>query len=258
MTLQEFKVKVARTHDVSFGDVFGQAIELFKKVWLEGLLLIIISLGISMGLSLIVQLISLPMGLAGASIDPNSINDDVPVFFVIAFFLISLLLNYVGAVFSFGLQAAFYRMVRNKDRGVAQEEGVNWGMFLKKEYFSKIALITLYVFLISFAAVLLCVIPIIYAFVPLSLIAPIFAFNPHWTESEIIKGAFALGNRRWLTMFLGLFLGGLLSIFVGLLMLCIGVLFTASFVYLISYQVYKDSVGFTEDQDAIKNIGENS
>ena len=91
--------------------------------------------------------------------------------------------------------------------------------------------------------------------VPLTLVTPIFAFNPEMSPSEIIKSAFSLGNKKWLIVFGLMFVSGLLAELVGLLLCGIGVLFTMSFVYLPTYFVYKDSIGFEED-DEIGLIGE--
>ena len=103
-------------------------------------------------------------------------------------------------------------------------------------------------------ASLLCFLPAIYVAVPLQVAVVIRAFNPHLSIGDLYKVAFELGNKKWFLIF-GLIIVATLLAFVGFLACGIGILFTAAFVYIPIYIVYKDVIGFTEDDEAIASIG---
>lgn len=77
----------------------------------------------------------------------------------------------------------------------------------------------------------------------------IFAFNPELSTSEIVKAGFKLGNKKWLLTFGLIIISGLIAEIIGLLMCCVGIFVTASFAYLPAYFIYKESVGFDENND---------
>ena len=91
--------------------------------------------------------------------------------------------------------------------------------------------------------------------IPLQFIAIIFAFNPDLSVKELITVCFNIGTKKWGITFLLTIVCSLLAQFAGLLLCGIGVIFTASFVYLPVYFIYKEVIGFHEDDDAIAQIG---
>src|SRR5690606_24735057 len=95
--------------------------------------------------------------------------------------------------------------------------------------------------------------PLFYVIVPLTLITPIFAFNSNFSPSEVIKASFSLGNKKWLIVFGLMFVSGILAELVGLLLCGVGLLFTISFIYLPTYHIYKETIGF-DDENEIKRI----
>jgi uncharacterized membrane protein len=102
-------------------------------------------------------------------------------------------------------------------------------------------------------ATLLCFLPIIYVIVPLSFMVIVYAFNPELSVSEIIKLGFDLGNKKWFMSFGLMFVSGLLAGIVGMLMCFVGIYVTSSFSYLPHYFIYKDVVGY-EDEDETKRL----
>jgi hypothetical protein len=128
-------------------------------------------------------------------------------------------------------------------------------MLFKKQYMSKLLGLSLATVGIGIAAYLLCLIPIFYVIVPLQFISVIFAFNPELSVKEVIYSSFNLGTKKWFIAFGLLFVSTILAQLAGMIMCVIGVLFTASFVYLPAYFIYKEVVGFYEDDEAIAQIG---
>ena len=129
-------------------------------------------------------------------------------------------------------------------------------VFFKKPYLGKTIRLGLAYIGITLIATLLCFLPIIYAIVPLTYMFVVYAFNPDKSVSEIIKLSFDLGNKKWLLTFGLIIVSGLLAGIVGFIMCFVGVYVTASFSYLPPYFIYKEVVGF-EDDDETLQIGEN-
>jgi len=169
--------------------------------------------------------------------------------------IVYLFLIIAMSTISFGLKAAFYRICRLKDLEQMGKE--DYFYFFKKPYLAKTMKLGLVFSGISMLAALFCVLPIIYVIVPLSLMIVIYAFNPEMSISDIVKLGFDLGNKKWLITFGLMFVSGFLAGIIGMLMCGIGIYVTASFSYLPPYFIYKDVIGFGEE-DEIQQLEENS
>ncbi|HNQ26638.1 MAG TPA: hypothetical protein PKL92_01835 [Aquaticitalea sp.] len=250
MRLPELQSKIQNAPNLDFGTIFNQSIELFKKVWLQGLLTLIISSALMVPFYILMYLPLIALGLmeqmsVGQSGDPSF-------FIVLPMVLIVLVFVFFAMCISFSLLAAFYRICRNKDLGI--EASDNYFYFLKKQYLGKVMKLALISVGIVMLAMLLCGLPIIYAMVPLSFFSIIFAFNPELSSTEIAKASFSLGNKKWFLTFGLIVVASFLAQIVGLLMCFIGVFVTAFFAYIPVYFVYKGSVGF-ENGDELEQIG---
>src|SRR5690606_41321696 len=89
---------------------------------------------------------------------------------------------------------------------------------------------------------------VFYAVINLMIITVIVEYNIEITVNEIIKSSFHLGKKKLLFLFGLLIVYSLLANIVGMLLCVIGVLFISSFVFLPYYIVYKQAVGFEEDE----------
>lgn len=254
MTFSEIQEKISKNAPVDFGAVFGSSIDLFQKVWLQGFLLLLLSFLVQYGLFLIMYIPAIGLEFVVG----DQVGEDfniMGVLVLVLFVLLSLVMSIVVTTFNFGLQAAFYRIVRVKDRNQQSQQGINFGMFFKKKYIKKLFVFSMAQVGISMLAVMLCVIPIFYVFIPLQFAVILFAFHPDLTINELYKAAFKLGNAKWGITFGLMFISVLLAAIVGFLACLIGIYFTFSFVYLPAYFIYKEVVGFYEDDDAISKIG---
>ncbi|WP_308990656.1 hypothetical protein QLS71_004160 [Mariniflexile litorale] len=246
-TINSLLDKIEKAKALDFGTIFNQSIELFKKVWVQGLVMLLLTMLLMIPFYLIMYLPMLGMGL----IDPQSFQNmgdvgDFRPLLMIPFFIFVLVFLFLAMVIGFGMKASFYRICKLKD---LEEMGADdYFYYLKKPYLGKVIKLSLATFGISMAATLLCFFPIIYVMIPVALMNVIFAFNPDLSTSEIVKAGFKLGNKKWLLTFGLLFVSAILAEIIGLLMCCIGILVTASFVYLPAYFIYKDSIGFDEKE----------
>jgi hypothetical protein len=255
MTFSEIQEKINKNAPVDFGEVFNNAFNLFQKIWLQGFLMQLILFGVIMGVMFILYIplmggVFIVDGMGGVGV-----SEGASILLMIGMFVFYIAFIVAMSFFSMGLQAAFYRQVRMRDKGLESERGVSWGMFFKKKYMSKLLVLSLATAGIGIAAYLLCLIPIFYVMIPLQFISIIFAFNPELSVKEVIYSSFNLGTKKWFIAFGLIFVSSILAQLAGLMMCVIGVLFTASFVYLPAYFIYKEVVGFYEDDDAIAQIG---
>lgn len=237
--------KIEKAPSLDFGTIFNQSIELFKKTWVQGLVMLLLTMLLMVPFYIIMYLPMIAMGL----FDPETLGnfEDFDVLLMIPFGIFVLLFAFFAMVISFGMKASFYRICKLKDLNKATSD--DYFFYLKKPYLSKVIGLSLATFGITIVAVLLCVLPVFYVMIPVALMNVIFAFNPELSTSEIIKAGFELGNKKWFLTFGLIIISSLLAGIVGFLMCCIGVYVTSSFSYLPAYFIYKDSVGFDEKED---------
>ncbi|MCF8715423.1 hypothetical protein JM658_11345 [Joostella atrarenae] len=243
--------KIEQNKPLDFGNIFGESIELFKKTWGQGVLLLLFSfiLIIPAVLLLYVPFVG---GFVAGAYDPEASSEVSPVIMFL-FVLLFLPVMMIIQTISLGLMAGFYKVVKSKDSDIELE---NNGLlfFFKKEYLGKLFKLSFFSIVITILAALLCFFPLLYVSVPLAFIPLIFAFNSELSAKEILRLSFKLGNSKWLLSFGLMLVAGILAEMVGMLLCGIGILFTMSFVYLPAYFIYKKVVGF-DDESEISQIG---
>lgn len=255
MKVLEIFDKVRKAPYINFGELFGNAFALFQKVWLQGLLLQVLTIAVSYGLMVIAYIPILASVFIVEGNGSGSGSDLGYIILGIFGFLLLLVIIILMAMFQLALQASFYKIVRIKDRDINKEAGVGFGMYIKKKYIKKILVLTMAQVGVVVLSSFLFLIPLLYVVIPLQFVIIIFAFNPEWSVNDIYKAAFKLGTKKWgITMGAGLLLG-IIALIVGFMACFIGIYATLSIVYLPIYLVYKEVVGFTEDDDLIAEIG---
>ena len=253
MNFTELEQKINKNKSLDFGDIFSKSIELFKKTWRQGLLHALLTIGLVLGG---MALVLVPLFIVGV-FDPSafqSIESGQPDFMAIAMvYLVMLPAIFIASVFSMLLNAAFYRIIKQIDLGEAASS-VSFGMFFKSKYIIKAFVLSVLTMLISIVALLLCILPVYFVMIPLSLLVVVFSFNPEMSSSELLKASFKLGTKKWFITFGLLFVSGILAELVGLILCGVGIFVTMSFVYLPSYFVYKDTIGFGENSGEFQEI----
>ncbi|RDK89120.1 hypothetical protein [Marinirhabdus gelatinilytica] len=149
-------------------------------------------------------------------------------------------------LFNFSLVAHFYKVIKLKDAGSRESAG-GYFSYLKGNV-GKILLLNVAAMVIAVVAALLCYLPIFYVMVPLQLFAVIFTFNQDLSASQIIKAAFKLGHKFWLIIF-GVVLISSMIAQLGIIFCFVGVFVTQLFVHIPIYNIYKNTIGFSEISD---------
>lgn len=223
--------------NLDFGSIFNNSIELFKKVWVEGLVVVLLTFVAILPFYLV---LFIPMATAGM-MDPGSMQSEEPPVWFILYMIVAYPIVILG-IMTIGnaLQAEFMRICRNKDLDIMEKP--DYFRYLKGTYLKKTFVLGLYGFGISLLGMLACGIGVFYVIVPISLLPAFYAFNEELTVSEIVKSAFALGNKNWLVIFGLILVCGILAE-LGILACGIGILFTAMFSKVPMYFMYKDGVG---------------
>ncbi|GAB5399039.1 MAG: hypothetical protein Aureis2KO_06240 [Aureisphaera sp.] len=249
--------KIENSQSPDFGDIFSKSFELYKQVFTQGMVHVLVSLVVIIPFVLVIYIPILPMYIDAISggYDPyygDTMFDNYSPVIIILWFLLVLVLSFLMQAVNYSIYGNFLKMLKNEDMGLSEETG---GYFsLLKKHFSKLVMLTLATMGIAILAALLCYLPLLYAMVPLQLMLPIFVFNEDLSVGDIVKAAFKLGNKHWFIIFGLLFVGSLLSS-LGAILCYIGMIATLFFTYIILYYIYKETVGF-EDDNAISNIGQ--
>ena len=266
-TFENLSEKISNGKELDFGDILSRTFELFKKVWLQGFLLMVILCIVMVPLFVAIYMpmySSLMEQMQNGDYNPNDASNlfagqsDNFRYRIIGFtFVISFLTT--------ALVSAFHSVVAKLDRG----EAFNFSdlfQFFRVKYFDRIFAIASFSLLIallnfafekflspSTATVLNLVLNVVLS-VYTTLFVVFFAFNPHLKAGEIFSLSFNLGSKKWLLIF-GLTVITAIIGMLGAIVCGFGVLFTISIVYLPIYLVYKDVIGFNKTTD-IDRIGQ--
>ncbi|MBO3115897.1 hypothetical protein J4050_04015 [Winogradskyella sp. DF17] len=263
MTVSEIQQRIQNAKPLDFSSIFNQAIELFKKIWVQGLITVILNMVLVIPVMMVIYIPLIFMGVLDAysvnSIDEygydNYNEPELSPIVMLIMFVVYIFAVAAVSTITMALRAAFYRICKMKDFDEMGKE--DYFYFLKKKYLAKSLKLALASMGIALLAALLCFLPLIYAIVPLSYVYVVYAFNPDKSISEILRLSFDLGNKKWLLTLGLLFICGLLAGIVGFVLCFIGIYVTQSFSYLGPYLIYKDVVGF-EDEDMTPRIEEHS
>lgn len=240
----DIKQKIDNAPSLDFGDIISEVIDLFKKVWVKGILMILILLVVAVALSFVFQAIGLAVDPAiltsgGFSIEP-----------LLQFYtqnaLYSLPQTILISTLMIALLAGFYRICKEVVEGKTPTD--DYFYYFKKEYFSKALMLGIIYAIIAAVAQAMLLVPYIYVFVPLSYFAVIFSNNPDLSEMEIVKLSFALGNKKWLLSFGVIFVCAIMGM-LGMIACFIGVILTINIAYLPVFLIYKEVVGFNKNTE---------
>ncbi len=233
--------RIGASAPIEFGTVFNNSVELFKKVWLQGFITILLTLLAILPFYLVIYAPMIAMGIT----DPETLrhNQMPPVFtlfmtvfmpiFMLAIMTISLCLN-----------AAFLRICRKYDLDEMGKD--DYFYYFKKEYLKKAFVLALLMIGLSLLGMLACGLGIIYLVVPMYLFPAFLAFDKELSPMEIVKSSFALGNKNWLMIFLLVVVTGIVAE-LGVVLCFVGVFFTAMFSKIPAYFMYKDTIGLSMD-----------
>ncbi|WP_298310339.1 hypothetical protein [uncultured Aquimarina sp.] len=244
--------KIENSSPIDFGNIFNKSIELFKKVWLQGFIHLLLSMVVIIPLIIVmyIPIIALASigGLENSYGEYGSVQEELSIGMAILFVVLVIIVSMIASAFQLGVNAHFYRVCKQVDMQLPETN--SYFMFFKGKYLGKILTLAIATFGIALLATLLCYLPIFYVMVPLQLLGVIFAFNPDVNASDLIKASFKFGNKIWLVAFGLIFISSILAQFVGMILCFVGIFFTAYFVYLPIYYMYKDGIGFENESES--------
>jgi hypothetical protein len=245
--------RIENANKLDFGDILSKSIELFKKVWEQALYhcLITIAVTIPIVIAIYIPYIIFIFSMTGHRrfnfshgyefYDQPEITSYLPL--LILYVFVAFVLLIIVQALSYGIIAHFFKVLKKVDTGSSEDIGGYFDLIQKN--FNKLFILSVTTFGIGFIAVLACYFPIFYVMVPLKIMVVIYAFHPEMSVSDIVKASFKLGNKFWLIIF-GLIIISSLLAQLGILFCFVGLLFTAFFVHIPIYYVYKDAIGIDE------------
>jgi hypothetical protein len=254
-TITSFLEKVNNARQLDFGSIFSEAIELYKKTWVQGFLLQIFTVVIMLPLIIVfyIPLIGLMVAQQESGYNDqealNTFLGGMSVFYIV-FVIIGVFV--LGSV-SITLQASFFRIIKRMDHDELVSTS-DFFYYIKGKYLSKAFVLLLISIGIAIPSSLLCYVPLLYTMVPMSYFVLVFAFNPDFTAGEVVKASFKIGTKKW-GITIALFLVSYICVFALSMLTCgLGVLFLQAFLLHPIYLIYKRVIGF-EDTSAIEEIG---
>jgi len=258
MNFTELEQKINENSSLDFGDIFNKSITLFKKTWLQGLIIYILTGVLMVPIMLMIYvpalLIAVPLGVMSESMD---FNKELGLGLTIVAGVLFFVLYVIAMVLMFSVQlimrAAFYKICKDKDAN-PNASSDEFFFYFKKKYFKKIITLSFISIGVIILGAICFVIPLLILMVPLFYLPIVFAYNPELSAKDIFKTALKLGMKKWWLTLLLLLVAGLLAMFVGFLACFVGVYVTASFIYIPAYFVYKETLGFGENSGEFKEI----
>ncbi len=247
----EQKIESAKTPD--FGDLLSKSFDLFKLVWIDAFMHVLVTFLVAIPLMILVYIPFVPLLIASArdgGIDQMEPNFDYPLISMFLYGVLLFVLMVLVQMIAIAITAHFYKVCRIKDIDTQEDTG-SYFSYLKGDGFGKVLVLSLANFGIAIAAMLLCYLPIFYVMVPLQLMVVIFAFNKKLSASDIISLSFKLGNKFWLLVF-GLIIIASLIAQLGVILCFVGLFFTAYFAYIPIYYFYKETIGFGDGSEELK------
>ncbi|WP_405384313.1 hypothetical protein [Maribacter sp. LLG6340-A2] len=226
--------------NLEFGNIFNRSIELFKKVWVQGFITLILSFLVILPFYIILYIPMIAVGIT----DPYAMeHNELPPMVAVAMGILAPIVLIGACTFSLAINAAFLRICKQKDY---EEGGVDdYFYFFREGRIGKVFILSLYLLGIAILGMLACGVGLFYVIVPLSLLPAFLAFSNDLSAMEMVKASFVLGNKNWLIIFLLILVSGIVAE-VGILLCCVGIFFTAMFSKVPTYFMYKDGVGFNE------------
>ena len=263
MNFTELEQKINENKSLDFGGILNKSIELFKKTWLQGLVVYILTIVLAVPVMFVIyipmMMVMISLGLMDENIESyEELGLGAGIVAGVGLFI----LYVIAMVLMFGVQlimrAAFYKICKDKDAN-PNASSDEFFFYFKKKYFKTILILS-FMSIGSIVLGAICfVVPMFILLIPIFYIPIVFAYNPELSAKEIFKTALKLGMKKWWITLLLLFVAWVIATFVGLLACFVGIYVTMSFIYLPGYFVYKETIGFGENSgrfQEIEQIGE--
>lgn len=243
MNLENLTQHIKSKPDLEFGTIFSRSIDLFKKVWLQGFIILLLTFVVILPFYIVLYIPMIALGIT----DPEALqHNELPPLAAIAMAILFPVFALGVTTFALALNAAFLKMCREKDLG--KESSDDYFYFFKEGRLGKVFILALYTFGLSILGAMACGIGMFYVIVPVSLIPAFLAFSNELSPLEMVKASFTLGNKNWLVIFGLVFVSAFVAQ-LGLVLCCVGILFTAMLAKVPTYYMYKDGVGFNEVEE---------
>lgn len=255
MVFQEIRTRINRAKNVDFGDVINNSIDLFKIIWVQGLLMCLMFVATVFVLEILFFIPLSFFGFFSAFFTSESLPGFLVELYIVTFLVLLILFLvfvFLVSTLSVALIGGLFIIFKKADHG--EHYSVNdFFTLLRRDKIVKTFKVALVQFGISLIFVLMYYFPFVYAMIPVSYFVIIYAYNHELTTSEIVKLSFDIGNKFWVQTFLLRLVAGFVAL-LGVLFCGIGVLATFAFILIPQYFIYKQTIGF-EDKDEVDSIG---
>lgn len=234
--------KIDDSNPLEFGTSFSKSFELFKKVWVQGFIVLLLTTVCILPFYILAYL---PLIAAGIT-DPEMLQHEELSPPIIIGLIVSIPIVMIAVMtISLGFMAAFLRICKIKD--LNENSSDDYFFYFKNGRLRKLVILASIYLGLTVLGMLACGVGLIYLVVPLSLIPAFLAFHDELSPMEIVKASFQLGNKNWLVIFGLLLVMGFLAE-LGIILCIVGIFFTAMLSKVPVYYMYKDGIGFSAEE----------
>jgi len=112
-TITQLLEKIERAKELDFGTIFNDSIELFKKVWVQGLVILLLTMVLMIPFYIIMYIPLIAMGV----LNPEALNQggEPDLTFLIPLYAFMFVFMFFAMIISFGFKSALYRICKIKD-----------------------------------------------------------------------------------------------------------------------------------------------
>lgn len=248
-----------KNYSLNFGEIFNEAWNLFTKTIGMGILAVIIYLIASGLIGLVIESLTgfnaVTQGFAediqGIS-NPESMLYKLQEFYTenLNLILVSRLTTELILLLAFPLAAGFILVCREMDQKGYAGISTLFSTF-KPEYWGRLMVLAVVYFVVSKIATMFFILPGIYVWTAACIACPFVLFK-NMNGVEAFTSSIKMVNKKWFDVFKLLFVASLIGVS-GYLLCGIGRIATYPFVLVMVYMLYKNMVGF--DEDEISEIG---
>jgi hypothetical protein len=259
ITKSRIEQKIRDGYQVSIGGIFEKAGEIFKGIALYAIIATLIyfiahyTISAIIGLVVPVKFDEEEIQTIASSGDTEAIMQMYKEMLSSTSSIISIILSSIVSTALYPIIFSVFTMAKNYDVNKKNAEFSDLFIHYKDGKFLNLFLVSLIVNFIGIIGVYLCILPGIIVYSMWMLAVPLVIFAGADIK-EALTYSMQLAFKSFGT-FVGLFFIGIAIVIVGLILCCVGFFAAFPFIYVMTYVLYKEIIGFDEEKSEIDQLG---
>ena len=96
MMFAELQLKIQNAKDLDFGNIFSQSIELFKKTWVQGLVMLLLTMALMLPFYIIMYIPLIAMGIFDPEAMQQNNSPEEMLMYMLPFYLLVFVFSFFG------------------------------------------------------------------------------------------------------------------------------------------------------------------